>query len=163
MEPFFAWGDGKVTIDTVTQITIGGGARLVAAKKAFTVDARMNDQAYLVVEDGAKSVLVGDVIYDEERAKKPSPVRGDADLDGLRLRLKQYLIGAFSLVLDPAGDRKGWKGVTVKADTGYGNYPTTDRSSCSAAGGTGHAPSPSSGGSSSRWPGRPPPVPPTRA
>ena len=93
------------------------------AKKAFTADARMNDQAYLVVEDGAKTILVGDVIYDEDRAKKPAPVRTDADLDGLRVRLKQYLIGAFSVVLDPASDRKGWKGVTVKADTGYGNYP----------------------------------------
>ncbi len=123
VEGFFAWGEGKVAIDPVPQVVLGGGARLVAAKKTFTADARMNDQVFLVVEDGAKTVLVGDVIYDEERAKKPAPVRTEADLDGLRARLKQYLIGAFSLVLDPANDRKGWKAVIVKADTGYGNYP----------------------------------------
>ena len=123
VDAVFAWGDGKVTIETISQVSLGSGARLVVAKKAFTADARMNDQAYLVLEDGAKSVLVGDVIYDEDRAKRPAPVRGEADLEGVRARLKQYLTGAFSLVLDPAGDRKGWKGVTVKADTGYGNYP----------------------------------------
>ncbi|MGZ5428041.1 MAG: DsbA family protein [Thermoanaerobaculia bacterium] len=123
VEAFFAWGEGTVTLDTVPQVVLGGGARLVAAKKTFTADARMNDQAYLVVEDGAKTALVGDVIYDEERAKKPAPVRTEADLDGLRARLKQYLVGAFSLVLDSANDRKGWKAVIVKADTGYGNYP----------------------------------------
>src|SRR5450756_1129669 len=120
VEAFFAWGDGKVTIDTITQVKLGSGTRLAIAKKTFTADARMNDQAYLVLDDGAKSVLVGDVIYDEDRAKRPLPIRTEADLDGLRARLKQYLIGAFSVVLDPAGDRKGWKAVTVKADTGYG-------------------------------------------
>ena len=120
---FFAWGEGKASIDPVPQVVLGGGARLVAAKKTFTADARMNDQVFLVVEDGAKAVLAGDAIYDEERAKKPAPVRTEADLDGLRARLKQYLIGAFSLVFDPANDRKGWKAVIVKADTGYGNYP----------------------------------------
>ncbi len=120
---FFAWGDGKVTIDTIPQVALGSGTRLAVAKKAFTADARMNDQAFLVIEDGAKSVLVGDVIYDEERAKKPLPIRADGDLDSLRARLKQYLVGAFSLALDPTADRKGWKGVTVKADTGYGSYP----------------------------------------
>ncbi len=123
VDAFFAWGDGKVTIETISQVSLGGGARLAVAKKTFTADARMNDQAYLVLEDGAKSVLVGDVIYDEDRAKRPLPIRTEADLDGLRARLKQYLIGAFSVVLDPASDRKGWKGVTVKADTGYGSYP----------------------------------------
>ena len=123
VEAFFAWGEGKITLETVPQVVLGGGARLVVAKKTFTADARMNDQAYLVVDDGAKTVLVGDVIYDEERAKKPAPVRMEADLDGLRARLKQYLVGAFSLVLDSANDRKGWKAVIVKADTGYGSYP----------------------------------------
>ena len=114
---------GRSTLDTIPQVTLGNGARLAVAKKAFTADARINDQAFLVLEDGAKSVLVGDVIYDEGRAKKPLPIRADGDLESLRARLKQYLVGAFSLVLDPSGDRKGWKGVTVKADTGYGNYP----------------------------------------
>ncbi|HMA28960.1 MAG TPA: thioredoxin domain-containing protein [Thermoanaerobaculia bacterium] len=125
VEAFFAWGEGKVTIETIPQVTFTSGAHLLVAKKAFTADARMNDQAYLVVENGAKTVLVGDVIYDEERAKRPAPmpVRGESDLDGLRGRLKQYLVGAFSLVLDPANDRKGWKAVIVKADTGYGSYP----------------------------------------
>jgi protein-disulfide isomerase len=123
VEALFAWGEGKVTLDTVPQVVFGGGARLVVAKKTFTADARMNDQAYLVVEEGAKTVLVGDALYDEERAKKPALVRTEADLDGLRTRIKQYLAGAFSLVLDPASDRKGWKAVILKADTGYGNYP----------------------------------------
>ncbi|MGZ6971900.1 MAG: hypothetical protein ACXVID_09570, partial [Thermoanaerobaculia bacterium] len=117
IEAFFAWGDGKVTLDTIPQIVFGTGTRLEVAKKTFTSDARMNDQVYLVIEDGAKTALVGDVLYDDERAKKPAPVRSDADLDGLRGKLKQYLVGAFSLVLDPASDRKGWKGVTIKADT----------------------------------------------
>jgi protein-disulfide isomerase len=123
VEAFFAWGDGKVTIDTIPQVTFASGTRLAVAKKTFAADARMNDQAFLVLEEGAKSVLVGDVIYDEERVKRPVPIRSDGDLDSLRAKLKQYLIGAFSMVLDPAGDRKGWRGVTVKADTGYGNYP----------------------------------------
>ncbi|MFI5198026.1 MAG: DsbA family protein [Thermoanaerobaculia bacterium] len=123
VEAFFAWGDGKVTLDSIPQIAFGTGTRLEVAKKTFTSDARMNDQVYLVIEDGAKTALVGDVLYDDERAKKPAPVRSDADLDGLRGKIKQYLVGAFSLVLDPASDRKGWKGVTIKADTGYGNYP----------------------------------------
>jgi protein-disulfide isomerase len=123
VEAFFAWGEGKVTLDTIPQVVFGGGTRLVVAKKTFTADARVNDQVYLVVEDGAKTVLVGDVLYNEERAKKPAPVRTEADLDGLRARLKQYLVGAFSLVFDPANDRKGWKAVIVKADTGYGSYP----------------------------------------
>ena len=123
VDAFFAWGEGKVTLETMPQVVFGGGARLVVARKTFTADARMNDQAYLVVEGGAKTVLVGDAIYDEERAKKPAPVRTEADLDGLRARLKQYLVGAFSLALDPASDRKGWKAVIVKVDTGYGSYP----------------------------------------
>ena len=123
VDAFFAWGEGKVTLETMPQVVFGGGARLVVARKTFTADARMNDQAYIVVEGGAKTVLVGDAIYDEERAKKPAPVRTEADLDGLRARLKQYLVGAFSLALDPASDRKGWKAVIVKVDTGYGSYP----------------------------------------
>ncbi|HEX5856268.1 MAG TPA: thioredoxin domain-containing protein [Thermoanaerobaculia bacterium] len=123
VEAFFAWGEGKVTLDTVPQIGLGTGVRLAVAKKAYTVDARMNDQAYLVIDDSAKTLLVGDVLYDEDRAKKAAPVRSEADLEGLRNKLRQYLVGGFSLVLDPANDRKGWKAVIVKADTGYGSYP----------------------------------------
>ena len=124
VDGFFAWGEGKVTLEAVPQVVFGGGTRFLVAKKTFAADARVNDQAYLVVEDGAKTVLVGDPIYDEERAKRPpAPVRTEADLDGLRVRMRQYLVGAFSLVLDPANDRKGWKAVTVRADTGYGSYP----------------------------------------
>jgi protein-disulfide isomerase len=123
VEAFFAWGEGKMTLDPVGPIAFGTGARLLVAKKTYTADARMNDQAYVVADDATKTVLVGDVMYDEERAKKPAPVRGEADLEGLRNKLKQYLIGGFSLVLDPATDRKGWKAVIVKNDTGYGNYP----------------------------------------
>jgi hypothetical protein len=37
--------------------------------------------------------------------------------------VRQFLVGGFSLVLDPSADRKNWKGVTVRTDTGYGSTP----------------------------------------
>jgi protein-disulfide isomerase len=117
----FAWGAGQTTLEEITTLKIPG-TRVFLAKRIYTADPRMNDQVHLFVEDGGK-ILVGDVFFDEDRAKNPAPVRTDADLASMRAKVKQYLIGGFSLVLDPASDRKNWKGVTVKADTGYGTTP----------------------------------------
>jgi hypothetical protein len=117
----FAWGAGKTTLEEITTVKIPG-TRIYLAKRTYSADPRMNDQAHLFVEEGGK-ILVGDVFYDEDRAKNPSPVRTDADLESMRSKVRQFLIGGFSLVLDPASDRKNWKGVTVKTDTGYGITP----------------------------------------
>jgi hypothetical protein len=121
VEGLFAWGAGKTTLEEITTVKIPS-TRIYLAKRSYTADARMNDQTHLFVEEGGK-VLVGDIFYDEDRAKNPAPVRTDADLASMRGKVKQFLIGGFSLGLDPAGDRKNWKGVTVRTDTGYGSTP----------------------------------------
>ncbi len=117
----FAWGAGQTTLEEITTVKIPG-TRIFIAKRVYPQDPRMNDQAHLFVEDGGK-VLVGDIFYDEDRAKNPAPVRTDADLASMRGKVRQFLVGGFSLVLDPASDRANWKGVTVKSDTGYGSTP----------------------------------------
>jgi protein-disulfide isomerase len=117
----FAWGAGQTTLEEITTVKLSG-TRIFLAKRVYPADPRMNDQAHLFVEEGGK-ILVGDVFYDEDRAKNPAPVRTDADLASMRAKVRQFLVGGFSLVLDPASDRKNWKGVTVKADTGYGTTP----------------------------------------
>jgi hypothetical protein len=122
-EGLFAWGAGQTTLEEITTVKIPS-TRIYLAKRTYTQDARMNDQAHLFVEDGGK-VLVGDIFYDEERAKNPAPVRTEADLTSMRAKVKQFLIGGFNLVLDPSTDRKNWKGVTVRTDTGYGSTPMT--------------------------------------
>ncbi|MBK9063488.1 MAG: DsbA family protein [Acidobacteria bacterium] len=116
----FAWGAGQTTLEEITTVKIPG-TRIFLAKRAYTVDPGMNDQAHLFVEDG--KVLIGDIFYDEDRAKNPGPVRTDSDLTSMRGKLKQLLVGGFSVALDPARDRKNWKGVTVRTDTGYGSTP----------------------------------------
>lgn len=121
VEGLFAWGPGQTTLEEITTVRIPN-TRIFVAKKVYTVDPRMNDQTHLFVEDGGK-VLVGDIFYDEDRAKAPAPVRTDADLSSMRAKVKQFMIGGFSLALDPAGDRKNWKGVTLRQDTGYGSTP----------------------------------------
>jgi hypothetical protein len=117
----FAWGAGQTTLEEITTVKIPA-TRVYIAKRVYAADPRMNDQAHLFVEDGGK-ILVGDIFYDEDRAKAPAPVRTDADLASMRGKVKQFLIGGFNLVLDPATDRKNWKGVTVRTDTGYGSTP----------------------------------------
>ncbi|HEY3349943.1 MAG TPA: DsbA family protein [Thermoanaerobaculia bacterium] len=117
----FAWGAGQTTLEEIATLKIPG-TRIYLAKRVYAADPRMNDQAHLFVEDGGK-ILVGDIFYDEDRAKAPAPVRTDADLASMRAKVKQFLIGGFKLVLDPAADRKNWKGVTVRTDTGYGSTP----------------------------------------
>ncbi|MEO8055047.1 MAG: DsbA family protein [Acidobacteriota bacterium] len=119
----FAWGAGQTTLEEITTVKIPA-TRIYLAKRVYAADPRMNDQAHLFVEDGGK-ILVGDIFYDEDRAKAPAPVRTDADLASMRGKVKQFMIGGFSLALDPAGDRKNWKGVTVRQDTGYGTTPMT--------------------------------------
>lgn len=121
VDGLFAWGAGQTTLEEIATVKIPG-TRIYLAKRSYPADARQNDQAHLFVEDGGK-VLVGDIFYDEDRAKAPAPVRTDADLASMRGKVKQFLIGGFSLVLDPATDRKNWKGVTVRTDTGYGSTP----------------------------------------
>jgi Thioredoxin len=121
VEGLFAWGAGQTTLEEIATVKIPA-TRIYLAKRSYPADARMNDQAHLFVEDGGK-VLVGDIFYDEDRAKSPAPVRTDADLASMRGKVKQFLPGGFSLVLDPATDRKNWKGVTVRTDTGYGSTP----------------------------------------
>jgi protein-disulfide isomerase len=121
VDGLFAWGPGKTTLDEITTVKIPN-TRIYLAKRVYTADPRMNDQSHLFVEDGGK-VLVGDIFYDEDRAKAPAPVRTDADLASMRGKVKQFLIGGFSLVLDPSTDRKNWRGVTVRQDTGYGSTP----------------------------------------
>jgi hypothetical protein len=120
-EGLFAWGPGQTTLEEITTLKIPG-TRIYIARRTYPVDPRNNDQAHLFVEDGGK-VLVGDIFYDEDRAKNPAPVRTDADLASMRAKVKQFLMGGFSIALDPAADRKNWKGVTVRQDTGYGSTP----------------------------------------
>jgi protein-disulfide isomerase len=122
VDGLFAWGAGQTTLEEITTVKIPN-TRIYLAKRVYTADPGMNDQTHLFVEDG--KVLVGDIFYDEDRAKNPLPVRTDSDLTSMRGKLKQLLIGGFSVALDPAGDRKNWKGVTVRTDTGYGSTPMT--------------------------------------
>ena len=121
---FFAWGAGETTLEEITSLRLPG-TKIYLAKRTFTADPRMNDQSHIFVEEGGKGVLVGDVFYDEDRAKNPVPVRSDADLASLRSKLRQFLTSGFSIALDPASDRKPWKGVVVRSDTGYGSTPMT--------------------------------------
>ncbi len=124
IEGLFAWGPGQTTLEEINTVKIPGW-KIYVAKRTYPQDARMNDQAHLFVEDGGKQVLVGDVFYDEDRAKNPGPVRSDADLASMRAKLRQFLIGGFQITVDPSGDRRIWKGVTVRQDTGYGSTPMT--------------------------------------
>jgi hypothetical protein len=121
VDGLFAWGAGQTTLEEITTVKIPN-TRIYLAKRSYPADPRQNDQAHLFVEDGGK-VLVGDIFYDEDRAKAPAPVRSDADLASMRAKVRQFLVGGFNLVLDPATDRKNWKGVTVRTDTGYGSTP----------------------------------------
>jgi protein-disulfide isomerase len=120
LDAFFPWGAGKVRLEEIDQVKLPGG-KLVRAQKTFDVDQRLNDQVFAVLEEGGRHVLVGDVFVDTARMQKPAPVKSDADLAGLQEALKKYLRAPFRLTLDPATDRKGFRGVKLKIDTGYGN------------------------------------------
>ena len=122
VDAFFPWGPGQTTLEEIRTVRVSG-TKAYLAKRTIPSDPRLNDQTTLFVEEGSKTILVGDVFYDDERAKNPAPVRSDDDLLSMRVKLRQFLVGGFSMALDPAGDRKNWKGVTIRLDTGYGSTP----------------------------------------
>ena len=124
LEGFFTWGPGDVKIEEVLQAKLHG-AKLVRVTKTYAADTRANDQLFAVLEEGSRTVLVGDAFGDEERIKHPAPIRGEADLAALKETLKKYLQGTFRMSLDASLDRKGWKGVIIRPDTGYGSYAMT--------------------------------------
>ena len=124
LDGFFPWGAGSTTVDEIAHVKIPG-YRLVRAQKTYTADARANDLVYAALEERGKTALVGDVFGDEERRKAPAPVAKDSDLDGMRAQMKKYFRGSFRVAFDPPLDRRSWKGLSVKADTGYGSYAMT--------------------------------------
>ncbi len=121
---FFGWGPGDITIEEVAQVKVPG-YRFLRVVKNYKTEPKNADQLFAAVEIGGTGVLVGDALGDEERRKSPAPVRSDADLNGMRELLKTSALGAPRLSLAPSLDRKGWKGVNIRQDTGYGNYPVT--------------------------------------
>lgn len=124
LDGFFAWGPGDLRIEEVAQVKVPG-YRLLRVVKTYTIEPKSSDQLFAVVEEGGKSVLVGDPLGDEERRRTPAPVRSDADLSGMRELLRKSALGTQRVSLDPSLDRKGWKGVLIRQDTGYGSYPVT--------------------------------------
>lgn len=120
LEGFFPWGAGETVVDDLG-VKIPG-YRFIRAKKSYTAEPRMNDQTFAALDDDGKSAIVGDAFADEARMKAPQPVRTDADLAGIKAQVETYLRGRFKIALDPAHDRKGWKGFLVQPDTGYGYY-----------------------------------------
>ncbi len=121
LEGFFVWGQGEVKSEDVAGVRVPG-YRLVRATKTFAADARANDQLVAVLDDSGKRALIGDAFVDQQRLRTPSPVRVDADLDGLRGQLRSYFRSGFRLSLDPASDTRGWKGIAIEPDSGYGSF-----------------------------------------
>lgn len=122
LDGFFGWGPGDLKIEEMPIVRVPG-YRALRAQKNYTTDPKPADQLFAAVEEGGKSVLVGDVLGDEARLKSPAPVRSDADLNGMRVLLKKYFPGTPRVSFDPSADRKGWKGVVIWRETGYGQYP----------------------------------------
>jgi protein-disulfide isomerase len=123
-EGFFTWGAGEVKVEEVPQVKLPG-ARLLRVTKSYAGDARANDQFFAVLEEGSHFVLIGDAFGDEEKLKHPAPVRTEEDLAPLKESLRKYFQAPFRMALDPSLDRKGWKGVMLRPETGYGSYPLT--------------------------------------
>jgi protein-disulfide isomerase len=119
IDGFFAWGAGSVKFEEIKEAKIAG-AKLLRAQRSYTTDQRLNDQVFVVVEDGGRQVIVGDAFVDAERLAKPAPIKSDADLAPLQEALKKYLRAPFRLVLDATTDRRVWKGVKLRIETGYG-------------------------------------------
>ena len=116
----FPWGPGEVSLEDIQAYKVKGH-RLLRASKTYG-DARNNDQTFVVLDEGSPTVIIGDPFLDEVRMKEPRPVRTDADLAGVREQVQKFLRGRSRVVLDPAGDRPGFKGVKILVDSGYGPY-----------------------------------------
>ena len=121
LETFFPWGPGESKLEEVTLIKVPG-YRVYRAEKSFSIETKMADQLFAAVEEGGKGVLVGDAIGDEARLKNPVPVRTNADLANMSELLKRYFPGTPRLTLEPSLDRKEWKGIAIRRETGYGEY-----------------------------------------
>ncbi|HUM00768.1 MAG TPA: DsbA family protein [Thermoanaerobaculia bacterium] len=121
LEGIFGWGPGDLKIEEIPILRIPG-YRALRVQKNYTIDPKPADQFFAAVEEGGKSLLVGDVLADDARLKSPAPVRSDADLNGMRELLKKYLPGTPRVSFDPSADRKGWRGVVIRRETGYGDY-----------------------------------------
>lgn len=117
----FPWGPGEVTLEEITAYKIKGGLRFFKASKTFG-DERNNDQTFFVLDENSPTMIIGDPFLDEARVRAPQPVRSDADLAGVREQIQKFLRGRSRVVLDPSGDRPGFKGVKILVDSGYGSY-----------------------------------------
>ncbi|MFI5182323.1 MAG: thioredoxin domain-containing protein [Thermoanaerobaculia bacterium] len=122
LESFFPWGAGESKMEEMAVIKVPG-YRVYRLEKKYSVDPKPADQLFAAVEEGGKFVLVGDAIGDEARLKNPVPVRTNADLLSMRDLLKRGFPGTPRLSLEPSLDRKEWKGVLIRRETGYGEYP----------------------------------------
>ncbi len=121
LEEYFPWGPGATTLDALDAVKIPGW-RLYRAAKRFDGDQRANDQTFVLAEDTGKTALLGDVFVDEARLKAPKPVTSEADLDGLRELLGRFLRGRFRLAFDPTLDRRSFRGLKIRHESGYGSY-----------------------------------------
>ncbi len=121
LEGFFPYGPGELTLDALDAVRIPGW-RLYRAVKKSTLDERANDQAFVLADDTGKTALVGDVFVDEARLKAPKPILGESDIDTLRELLGRFLRGRFKVTFDPSTDRRSFKGLKVKHESGYGAY-----------------------------------------
>ncbi len=121
LETFFPWGPGEAKLEEAAVIKVPG-FRVYRVEKNYSVDPKPSDQLFAAVEEAGGAVLVGDAIGDEARLKNPHPVRTNADLLNMRDLLKRGFPGTPRLSLDPSLDRKEWKGVQIRRETGYGEY-----------------------------------------
>ena len=121
LEGIFGWGPGDLKIEEIPIVKVPG-YRALRVQKNYATDPKPADQFFAAVEEGGKGILVGDVLGDDARLKSPAPVRSDADLNGMRELLKKYFPGTPRVSFDPSSDRKGWRGVVIRRDSGYGDY-----------------------------------------